>query len=334
MPKIAIAALSLVAVACAGFEAEDPSPVVAGNGDVAITLAELDEWVKESLFRERTDDGEPSQLYEVRARALDRLIEERVVAHRAEQQGTDVETLLASAGSSVGDEEIAAFFEQNQADMRGQALEAVAPFIRTHLEQQNRRDAIAAWVQAADVRIQLEPPRFEIAANGPQRGASAPVVTIVEFSDFQCPFCRRAGPVLEQVLDRYPEDVQLVYRHLPLDSIHPRARPAAIASICAEEQGRFWDFHDAIFAGPNALEDGDLRALGEQVGLDLAAYDSCMDSEAHSRRVDADIAAARGAGITGTPAFLVNGVLLRGAQPFAAFDRIITHELAAAKASP
>jgi protein-disulfide isomerase len=189
-------------------------------------------------------------------------------------------------------------------------------------------------VEQAAVGIQLEPPRFEVAALGPSRGPSEATVTIVEFSDFQCPYCRRAGAILDELLERYPDDVRVVYRHMPLESIHPRARPAAVASLCAEQQGLFWEFHDAVFAGPNPLEDADLLQLATGIGADLEAFDACRASGSHEARVDADVAAARELGITGTPAFLVNGVMLRGAQPVAAFERIIEHELALARGAP
>jgi protein-disulfide isomerase len=322
------------ACACAGWDGEEPSPVVARGGGIAITLAELDDWVKQSLFEESTDGGEPSQLYEVRARALDSLIEQRVVAAEAERRGSSVESLLASAGSGVSDEQVRAFFDEHPQDMREQPFEQVAPFIRTHLERIERRQAVAAWIEQAGVRVELEPPRFEVAAEGPSRGPADARVTIVEFSDFQCPYCRRAGPIVEELLARYPDDVRIVYRHLPLESIHPRARPAARASICLEQQGLFWEFHDALFAGPNPLADADLRQLAEGVGADLEAYAACLASGEQDARIDADVAAARELGISGTPAFLVNGVMLRGAQPVPAFERIIERELALDRAAP
>lgn len=334
MQKISILVLALLGLACAAWDGDEPSLTVARNAEMVITLDELDEWLKETLFQERTEGGEASQVYEARARALDSLIELRVIAGEAERRNTTVEALLDSAGGDVSETEIQAFFDENQEKIGEQTLEAIAPAIRTHLEQQNRRTAIASWIEAADVQIQLAPPRFEVGAVGPARGASEPTVTIIEFSDFQCPFCRRAGPILDELLERYPQDVRVVYRHLPLASIHPRALPAAQASTCAEDQGLFWEFHDALFAGPAALADEDLRQLAEQVDAEMAVYDECVASGANVDRVEADVAAARAVGITGTPAFFVNGVLLRGAQPVAAFERIIEHDLAVANAAP
>ena len=108
--------------------------------------------------------------------------------------------------------------------------------------------------------LQLEPPRLDVAAVGPSMGPETAPVTIVEFSDFECPFCRRAGPVVEELLRRYPQEIRVVYRHLPLEHIHPRARAAAEASACADGQGRFWGFHDRIFEAPDALEDAASQA--------------------------------------------------------------------------
>ena len=141
-------------------------------------------------------------------------------------------------------------------------------------------------------------------------------------------------PVLRELRERYPEQVRIVYRHLPLESIHPRARAAAEASVCAEAQGRFWPYHDLVFEDPKALDDDDLRRHAEAAGLDMEPYDACIAGDAQRARVSADIEAARSAGISGTPAFLVNGVLLSGAQPIEAFERLIQRELASRAAAP
>jgi len=223
MYRLAATALASLVLGCATSRGDAPSPKVASADDIAITLEELDDWVKEQLFRERTDDRDPARVYDVRIRSLDPLIEQRVIEREARRRDVSVEELLASAREEIGDGEIQAFYAEHREQFGKQGLEELAPRIRNHLQLRSQRQAIDAWVRAADVAILLEPPRFDVAETGPSRGPDDAVVTIVEFSDFQCPFCRRALPTLQQVLERYPDDVRLVYRHFPLDSIHPRA---------------------------------------------------------------------------------------------------------------
>ena len=316
-----------LALGCAGGTDGDSSPAIAEGDGISITLAEVDEAAKEQLFEERTQ-GDATRLYGLRSEALDALIEERVLERAASSRGLDPETLIDEEAVEVTDEQIAAFFEENRARLReGTDLAEVQDAIRGHLEERNREDAARALVEAAGVVVHLEPPRLDVAADGPSLGPEDAPITIVEFSDFQCPFCRRAGPTLKELLRRYPQEVRVVHRHLPLESIHPRARPVAAASACAEDQGRFWEFHDKVFASPGALADQDLRGHAEALGLEIARYDACLEQGLHEARIDADIAAARAVGITGTPAFLVNGVLLTGAQPVEAFERLIRREL-------
>jgi len=121
--------------------------------------------------------------------------------------------------------------------------------------------------------------------------------------------------------------VRLIYRHFPIDTIHPRARPAAVAAVCAEEQGRFWEFHEMVFSNQRNLSDESLAGFADELGLDRAAFDTCLASDAAAARVADDLDAGREVGTTGTPAFYVNGVLLSGARPVEDFVELIEAEL-------
>jgi protein-disulfide isomerase len=186
----------------------------------------------------------------------------------------------------------------------------------------------------------LEPPRVSVAAEGPSLGPADAPVTIIEFSDFQCPYCGRASNTVKQIHERYPKQVRIVYRHLPLDSIHPHARPAAEAAACANAQSRFWEFHDKIFANQRALSAPDLQRYAKEVGLDVAAFDQCVTERKFQALVDLDLkaantaAAAAGKRSLGTPAFFVNGILVSGAKPAEEFYRLIDAELARAGVPP
>ena len=134
--------------------------------------------------------------------------------------------------------------------------------------------------------------------------------------------------MLKEIVARYPDDVRIVYRHLPLERIHKRARPAAEASFCADEQGKFWDYHDVLFANAKALSDEDLKQYAQDLDLDVAAWSQCLEEGTTSARVDADLEAGQAVGITGTPAFVVNGFLLSGSRPLQEFVEVIDAELA------
>ena len=171
--------------------------------------------------------------------------------------------------------------------------------------------------------------RIAVPLGGAQRGLSTAKVTIVEFSDFQCPFCGRVIPTLEQLLRDYPNDVRILFRHNPLP-FHNHAALAAEASVAAEMQGKFWEMHDKLFADQSDLERPALELHAVQLGLDLTAFRAALDSHAGKPRVDADLALARQLGVRGTPSFFIDGRPVLGAQPLAAFKQIVDDELARA----
>jgi protein-disulfide isomerase len=171
--------------------------------------------------------------------------------------------------------------------------------------------------------------KLDLPASPAKGPADAPVV-IWEVSDFQCPFCSRAKATADQVLAAYPSDVQLFFKHRPL-SFHKDARPAAIASMAAANQGHFWKYHDLLFANQKALGQADLVKYAQQLGMDMAQFNKDLSDPKLALRVDADDDAAVALGITGTPGFIVNGVFLKGAKPFEEFKAEIDKQLAKAK---
>lgn len=155
------------------------------------------------------------------------------------------------------------------------------------------------------------------------RGNPDAKITMIEFSDFECPFCQRHAPTLQAILDQYGDDVRLVYRHFPLTSIHPNAAKAAEASECAGEQGKFWEYHDLLFANQSALQVPSLKQYAGQLGLNQSQFDSCLDSGKYTAKVNAQLQEGQAAGVTGTPGTFVNGELVKGAYPLATFTQII-----------
>lgn len=345
-----VAALgALASVACSAADTAKQTPAatpsatasdtVATVSGAPITMADLESWIKDDLYKRETADKNPSALFELRSDALDRMIGERVVAAEAKKRGVTVDALLeeeAQKAPAVSDEQVKAFFDQNKARVGNQTFEQLQPRIRQHLEQQAKSEAAEKFVaglrEAAGVTVVLEQPRVQVAADGVSRGPVDAPITIIEFSDYECPFCKRVEPTVKEVLARYPDKVRFVYRHFPLD-MHPRARPAAEASLCAAEQGRFWEFHDKVFAG-SGYDESDFERYVVEIGIDPAKWKECRDDGRTRAKIDADLAAGQAAGVSGTPAFFVNGIMISGARPLDAFTKVIDAELARTASTP
>jgi len=184
------------------------------------------------------------------------------------------------------------------------------------------RGAAAVQPRRPDPSQRVEIPRGGAAVRGPENAK----VSIVEYSDFQCPFCARVLPTLNRIRETYGDQVNLVYKHLPL-RIHPEAQPAAAAAEAAGLQGRFWEMHDKIFANQRELSDAKYVEWARELGLDVERFERDRKSEAVRARIAKDEQEAERFGVSGTPAFFINGRFLSGAQPFEAFQRVIDEEL-------
>jgi len=272
--------------------------------------------------------------------ALQELVWQRLLDREAERTGSTATALLARVDESaqpVGEQDIKTFYERNQARIRG-TLEQTAGQIRAYLERQARQRArnefFAALEQRFAVEYRLAPLRYEVAADGfPAFGPPDAAVTLVEFSDFECPFCARFLPTLERAKQVYAGKLRVVYRHFPLYSIHPRAQKAAEASLCAADQGKFWELHDLMFAEQGALEVTDLKEKARRLGLDGAQFDQCLDEDRYAEAVREDYRDGEALGVTGTPALFINGRFLSGAVPFESLAEIIDDELARLQAA-
>jgi protein-disulfide isomerase len=185
---------------------------------------------------------------------------------------------------------------------------AAAPSPRARPARANRPDANREY------KITL--------GDAPIRGGSDAVVTIVEWSDFQCPFCNRVSPTLAKIHEEYGDQVRLAFKHMPL-SIHPQAAAAHAASEAAHRQDKFWEMHDLIFKNQRDLSVATLEGYATSMGLDMDKFRSDMKADDVAKRIDDDLKQASQLGVTGTPSFFINGKFLSGAQPFASFKRVI-----------
>lgn len=313
-------------------------PLAEVNGEV-ITAGDLDQALGARLRQLE------EQMYDLKRRELDTLIAERLLAQEAARRGTSVGTMLdAEVTSKVGlvtEQEIEAFYQTNKARLRGEET-ALRPQIRAYLQQQKlaaqRERFVESLRSQAKVLVRLQPPpvvRLDVPISGaPIRGAANAPVTLVEFSDFHCPFCKQVLPTLTQLLARYPGKVRLVFRDFPIDSLHPQARRAAEAARCAQDQGKFWEYHDLLFANAPQASPEELGRFAQQVGLDLAKFEPCLSGGLHRAAVQRDIDEGTRLGVDGTPAFFINGRPLSGAQPLEAFVQVIEEEVAPPAAPP
>jgi protein-disulfide isomerase len=164
---------------------------------------------------------------------------------------------------------------------------------------------------------------IQVADSDHIRGDKNAKVTIVEFSDFQCPFCQRFHNTMKQVMETYPGKVRWVYKHFPLDSIHPYARKAAEASECASEQGKFWEYADKLYEKQREIKPENFETFAKEVGLNVSKFNDCLNSGKYASKVNADYQAGLKAGVRGTPGNFINGQSVPGAQPFENIKRII-----------
>ena len=311
-----------------------PSPdgVVARIGTRVITGSELDAAAARRLIEVKTRE------YGLRRLALDEMVEGELLRVEAARRGVTVEALLAAEVKAkavpVAEWDVESYRSTHEKELEGrsdaEARDEAARKLREARLAQRRFGFLAELRARVPTSTSLLPPRVAVdPGDGPSRGPADAPVTIVEFSEFQCPFCRRAAPTVRELEARYKGRVRLVFRHFPL-ALHKDAPKAAEAAECAREKDRFWEMHDRLFANAEKLSVSDLKQHARAIGLDGAAFDACLDSGRHEGLWRRDLAYAQSFGATGTPMFFVNGRLVSGAQPLATFTRVIDEELAAA----
>jgi protein-disulfide isomerase len=322
-------ALGLPAVAQTPAKAE---PLAEVNGE-AISAEE----VEGALAAQLTQLQE--QIYTLKRQKLDALIAEKLLAKEAARRGVSVPALLDAEVTSkialVTEQEIAAFYQANKARLKGEEA-TLRPQIRAHLQNQKLSAQREAFLQSlrsqASVVVRLTPPaplRARVPVDGaPFTGPAAAPVTVVEFTDFHCPFCKRVLPTLTQLRSRYGDKVKLVFRDFPIDNLHPNARQAHEAARCAGDQGKFWAYHDALYANAPKASPEDLKAYAQEVGLDVASFEQCLRSGKYRAAVQKDVEEGLRLGVNTTPSFFINGRLLSGAHPLESFARVIEEELA------
>jgi protein-disulfide isomerase len=183
---------------------------------------------------------------------------------------------------------------------------------------------------AAAPTQQQEARRYDIPTDGFYSiGPKDAAITLVEFSDYQCPFCQKwHAQVYKQLMAAYPGKIRLVYRNLPLTQIHPQAMNAAEAAMCAGDQNAYWQFHEKLFENSAALNDDLYARLASDLGLNVTTFESCMADHKHKDSIESDMQFAINLGVQSTPTFFINGLAVVGAQPLSVFQQVIDDELA------
>jgi protein-disulfide isomerase len=307
-----------------------PSGVVAEVDGAAVTATELDEKVGNRLVRIRQEE------YEIRRQALDEIVYDRLLEKEAKKRGISTTDLVRDEVDNQVPEPdaktVETIYEHNQARFAGKPREAVLGEIRSALKSQGRQMRQATFSRSlrekAAVKVALEPPRATVAvpASAPTLGPNGAPVTIVQFVDYQCPYCHRAQSTIDEILSKYPGKVQLVHRDFPLDG-HPGAYPAARAARCAGEQGKFWDYHRSLMKEQGDLSESDLLGRAKTLKLELDPFKTCIASDRYDSAIRESVEAGSRAGVSGTPAFFVNGRMMTGARPFEQFQEVIEAEL-------
>jgi protein-disulfide isomerase len=276
--------------------------------------------------------------YQVESQAAGQLALEMVLQAAADERGLSIEGLLVEdVEASIQpptEAEIEGFYPRVAQRFGGAPLSEVHDVVANLVMEQKRAYAAQEYVSALGAANHIETtipfpnlPRMDVSVDDdPSIGPSDAPITIIEFGEFQCPYCGRAQESIDRLMTEYEGQIQFVYRDFPL-GFHDRAIPAAIAANCAEPQGKYWEIHRMMMAAQHDLSEATILGYATQLELDMDAWSTCREDPAQAAEVQDDMAAGAALGVTGTPAFFVNGVFLAGAMPYETFKQIIDGEL-------
>jgi protein-disulfide isomerase len=307
--------------------------VVAVLNGQEITLAELDGHAKKADAAQLFDLN--LQLFELRKSILDTMLGERLLGEQARRASQTLEEFEARAIQIVAPTNAEIDDVYHNTPNPPFDLETARPMIARFLEGKKRLHAREAFIRdlidrakkdaAGSIVVNLQPPRLDVKVEPADPTQGAGRVELVEFSDFECPFCQRAQPVIKQLLARYAGKIRHVWKDFPL-GIHQNAVPAAAAARCAHEQKRFWQYHDLLFSNQDALAPADLKAHARDLGLDEERFDVCFSRLMKQR--GQWLARSDDLPVRTTPTILINGRMIVGLAPIEKYERIIEEELA------
>ena len=335
----AVASGSVTATSSAPAGTAVGTPIASWEGG-ALTYGDIAGPIKGSLTKLEAEYL--TSRYETESQALDQVLNDKLLEAEAKKRklASPMELLKAEVESKAGeptDAEVQEIYDANARRLGGQPLEAVRDQVVGAVRQRKQQERYGAFIEElrASYKVNLtlpypELPRFEVSVDDdPSIGPADAPVTIVQFAEFQCPYCGKARESLAEVETAYPGKVRFVFRDFPL-GFHDRAIPAAVAANCAGKQdpAKYWKVHDILMTNQRALQEPDLERAAQEAGVDMAKWKSCRTEVAMEEEVKKDMAEGEALGVSGTPAFFVNGIFLNGAVPFERFKAIIDRELA------
>lgn len=311
--------------ACPAMESGKTAAIVNGQ---EITVEEVDQSGGGRIAQ---------QLYEMRKEMLQDMIDQKILDQAAREKKTTVGALLKeeveSKVTAPTETEVKAVYDANK-DRFDEPFETVRAQITNALKQNRqigqRNQYVAELRNKAKIEMKLAKPpvqKVDVSADDdPSIGPDKAKVTVIEFTDYQCPFCGRARATVNKMIETYKEDLRYVLRDFPL-SFHRDAFGAHVAAQCANEQGKYWDYNKILFKNQTALKLDQLKQYAVEAGLKTPEFNQCLDNNKYAAEVQKDMEDGMKAGVSGTPSFFVNGVMLSGAQPFENFKEIIDEEL-------
>lgn len=306
----------------------DPNPVVARLNGSPVRAAEAFKGMRNRIFEAE------EQLYLLKKQAVTDYVEQQLLLEESQRKNQTPEQMLNQLVNpekqTVDDKEVAAFLGakgMSLTDTPEDKKEQVRQFLKIKKSYDERNAFVQRLKTKADIDIQVPlptPPKVTVDTTGyPTWGSANAEVTIVEFSDFECPFCSRAHEHFKRIKEEYgPEKIRVVFRDLPLET-HPRAVPAALAAHCAEEQGKFWEFHDLLFANQTQLENENFFEYAKQLDLNTEKFTQCYESRKYDGRIKRSVREADLLQLDGVPTYVINGVILQGSASYERFKERI-----------
>ena len=315
------------------FKAAPATGIAASVGGENITEKDLNAGIESEIY-----DAE-FKVYEIKFGKLQAMLLEKFMNQDPNKKGLSNDEFLSkfiAKDIKITEPQMEKFIKERQIP-KEQINPEIKERIKQYLEMEAKKLAVDKWIAEKTSKNPVEVyinkpsrPVFDVnTANAPFKGGASAKVTIVEYSDFQCPFCSKGATVINEIEKKYGNKVKVVFKNFPLP-FHSQAKLAANAALCANEQSPqlFWKLHDAMFADQTKLDQNSLLETAKRLTIKVADFKICLESEKHKTTIETDIAEGQKIGIKSTPTFFVNGKLVSGAQPIDVFSEIIDEELA------
>lgn len=310
---------------------DDSSEVISVVNGVKITRGDLEKKAGNRLLQAKYD------YYSAQRKALDQVIDEQLVEAEAARQHLTVDQLLEKAVKPVADpsdEALQIYYSGLKTD---EPFEAYKQKIRDHVKatmlNRERMEYIRSLRDKASVRIDLMPPSADVNLDDAfLNGSKTAPVVLVEFADYECPYCAKVYPQIQKLKEEFGDKVTIAFRDFPL-SIHKNAQKAAEASRCAGQQGKYWEYHDLLFTG-RQLDVAQLKSQARDLKLDGAKFDACLDSGSQADAIKKDVSEGMRLGLTGTPSFFLNGHFFSGTVEYSTLRGLVVQQLAEVASTP